>query len=329
MACIDKCDENGEILRQDPQVSPIGCFVRNNSTYDKFNGLAMLNSPSRPSLIFPDPYTTQNNRIVGFCLKTCIDLKFNYAAVENGINCRCGYADALQSYTKVDDDNTCNILCTSNTLTGKVTYPCGGKGAYTIYKAELQYYTPPYNITIEDKLNIMYNIDKDKKMYPYYKGCIQDDKYCGKRVLGNNCLSSESMTVDECIDNCRKDNYKFAGLEARTQCFCGNSYNSINRLVGSEQCRASCPGNNSQICGGIWALSLYEVPLPLPAADDTTDTTGLKIGLSIGIPAFIIVVIVIAFLFIRRRSRHNKNEYDEDDNDENDNYEDDNDKAHR
>ncbi|CAB4395143.1 unnamed protein product [Rhizophagus irregularis] len=319
MACIDECDKNGEILRHDHQVAPIGCFVHNNSTYDTFNGLKMLNSPSRPGLIFPDPYTNQNYHIVGFCLKTCIDLKFNYAAVENGVNCRCGYADALQSYTKVDDDNTCNLLCTSNTLTGPVIYPCGGKGAYTVYKAEIQDYTAPYNITIEEKLNIMFNIDKDKKMYPHYKGCIQDDRFCGKRVLGNSCLSSESMTVDECIDNCYKNNYKYAGLEARIQCFCGNSYDSINRIIGSEHCRASCPGNNSQICGGIWALSIYEVP---------PNNIKLIIGLSIGIPAFIIVVIVIAFLFIRRRSEHNKDDSDEDD-DDNDENEDDNDKVHR
>ncbi|CAB4488779.1 WSC-domain-containing protein [Rhizophagus irregularis] len=312
MACVDKCDENGEILRYDPQVTPVGCFVRNNSTYDKFNGLAMLKNPSRPGLIFPDPYTTQNYRIIGFCLKTCIDLKFDYAAVENSVNCRCGYEDAILSYIKVDDDN-CNLLCPSNTFTGKVNYPCGGKGAYTVYKAEIQDYNPPYNITIEEKLNIMYNIDKDKKMYPYYKGCIRDDSFCGKRVLGNSCLSSESMTVDECIDHCHKDNYKYAGLEARTQCFCGNSYDSINRLLGSEHCRASCPGNNSQICGGIWALSIYEVHY-IPV--------GLIVGLIIGISA----IIVVTFLFIRRRSRHNNNNNDEDGNDEN---EDDNDEAHR
>jgi hypothetical protein len=301
--CIDKCDENGERLRQDPQVTPLGCFVHDNSTIDKFNGLAMLNNPSRPGLIFPDPISIQNYRVVGYCLKTCIDLKFNYAAIENGINCRCGYADALLSYAKVSD-NTCNQLCTSNTLSGKVTYPCGGKEAYTVYKAEIQYYTSPYNITIEEKLDIMYNIDKDKIKYPYYRGCIQDDKFCGKRVLSNSCSSAESMTVDECIDNCRKGNYKYAGLEARNQCFCGNSYDSVGRLLSSEYCRASCSGNNFQICGGIWALSVYEVSYPIPPPPPPPSPPPLPplmIGLIVGISALIIAIVVIAIVFFKKR----------------------------
>lgn len=37
-------------------------------------------------------------------------------------------------------------------------------------------------------------------------------------MLGDKCTSSdESMTIDECFDNCREGNYKYAGLEARTQ----------------------------------------------------------------------------------------------------------------
>src|SRR5206468_1439921 len=154
------------------------------------------------------------------------------------------------------EDKTCNLFCTFNTLAGRVTYPCGGKGAYTVYKAEISYYTPPYNISIQEKLDIMNNIDKNN---PHYKGCIQDNKFIAKRILGNSCSSSESMTVDECNDNCRKGNYKYAGLEARTQCFCGNSYDSVGLLLASGYCSASCPGNNFQICGGVWALSIYEV----------------------------------------------------------------------
>ncbi|GBB95097.1 hypothetical protein RclHR1_24770001, partial [Rhizophagus clarus] len=276
--CIDKCDENGEILRQDPQVTPLGCFIRNYTVNDSFNGLDTLNSPSRPGLIFLDPYTNQNSKIIGYCIKHCIDLKFNYSAIENGSNCRCGYANALQSYIQVDD-NTCNLSCTMNTLTGTVTYLCGGKEAYTVYKAEIQYYTPPYNVTIEEKLDIMYNVDKN----PNYRGCIQDEKFCGKRILSSSCLSAESMTVDACIDNCRKGNYKYAGLEARAQCFCGNSYDSMEGLLGSGYCSASCPGNNSQICGSIWALSIYEVPINSIDSHSNHKELVLKVSLGVSI----------------------------------------------
>jgi hypothetical protein len=36
----DSCDENGNILRQEPQVIPKKCYIFNNgSTIDTFNGL--------------------------------------------------------------------------------------------------------------------------------------------------------------------------------------------------------------------------------------------------------------------------------------------------
>ncbi|EXX55126.1 hypothetical protein RirG_228140 [Rhizophagus irregularis DAOM 197198w] len=65
-------------------------------------------------------------------------------------------------------------------------------------------------------------------------------KVRGKRILGGKCNSLETMT---------------AGLEARVQCFCGDFYDGgVGRHLGSEYCSASCPGNNSQICGGSWVL---------------------------------------------------------------------------
>ncbi|CAB4446080.1 unnamed protein product [Rhizophagus irregularis] len=75
----DSCDENGNILRQEPQVILKECYIFNNgSTIDTFNGLEKLNSPKRPELIFKDSYTNQNRTNVGHCLKVCIDFKFDY-----------------------------------------------------------------------------------------------------------------------------------------------------------------------------------------------------------------------------------------------------------
>ncbi len=96
------------------------------------------------------------------------------------------------------------------------------------------------------------------------------------------------MTVDECIDNCHKGNYKYAGLEARVQCFCGNSYDPVGRLLGSETCSASCPGNNSQICGGIWALSLYEIP----------QSTSLTPSLTPSLTSSLLLQLILIWVFL-------------------------------
>ncbi|PKC10788.1 hypothetical protein RhiirA5_413877 [Rhizophagus irregularis] len=266
-AC-DSCDENGNILYQDPQVTPLGCYVFDNSSViDTFNGLATLNSPKRPGLVFNDPYTYQIRMNVGHCLKRCIDFKFDYGALVGDVNCRCGYANALQSYIK-DDDKKCNMYCTTATFTGNVTYPCGGKDAYTVYKAAVHYYTPPYNITLEEKLDIIHN------------------------MLGDKCTSSESMTIDECFDNCRE---------------------------GSDYCSAS-PGDNSQLCGGAWTLSLYEIsaippntsPTPSPIPPSLLNfTLTLKIVLGVCIPVFLIAVLIIVVIVYNRRCKTETGKTDE------------------
>jgi hypothetical protein len=140
---------------------------------------------------------------VGHCIKHCIDFLFDYAALENGINCKCGRVDALQTYIKVED-KFCNKLCTTATYKGNVSYPCGGVGTYNVYKAEI--HTPPSGITVEEKLDIMFDIDKDKTKYPHYRGCIEDNRFCGQRILGNKCTTTETMSVEECINYCREGN---------------------------------------------------------------------------------------------------------------------------
>ncbi|RIA97316.1 WSC domain-containing protein [Glomus cerebriforme] len=295
--CVEPC-LYGVVPKHDPQISPTGCFAFNNSLNDSFNGLTKLNSPSRPDLIFPDPYVNEIFMNVGYCTKYCIDFMFSYAGMENGTNCRCGDNNALQSYIQVDDSN-CNISCTSVTLKGNATYPCGGKGFYTVYKTDRPDYRPPLGITIEEKLNIMDNINKE----PNYKGCFEDNKICGQRILGNKCETLDTITVNLCIDYCREGNFKYAGLETSNQCFCGNSYGDMERLLPSEYCSASCGGNNSQICGGIWALSIYEVPTPSTSPPNKRLIIGLSVGL--GIPIFLIIVIGVAFLIYRNRNSNN------------------------
>jgi hypothetical protein len=85
-------------------------------------------------------------------------------------------------------------------------------------------------VTVDIIKNVMYCRLKQ----PNYKGCIGDNKVCGKRILGSSLVGA-------------------IRLEARVQCFCGNSYD----VLGSKYCSDSCPGNNSQICGSSWVLILY------------------------------------------------------------------------
>ena len=52
--------------------------------------------------------------------------------------------------------------------------------------------------------------------------------------------------------------YRYAGLEYRYECFCGDFYYDKYGKVSDHECNETCPGNSSQICGGPWKLSVYD-----------------------------------------------------------------------
>ena len=51
--------------------------------------------------------------------------------------------------------------------------------------------------------------------------------------------------------------YRFAGTQASNWCFCGDKYDTLGLATN---CDNKCKGNPDQICGGLWANSVYEVP---------------------------------------------------------------------
>ena len=47
-------------------------------------------------------------------------------------------------------------------------------------------------------------------------------------------------------------------IQARTRCFCGNQ-TDISTFTTSNACHKTCKGNASQMCGGYWKLSIYQL----------------------------------------------------------------------
>jgi hypothetical protein len=85
-------------------------------------------------------------------------------------------------------------------------------------------------------------------------GCYRDQS---QRDLNGYSFNAEGrMTVDACLDTCRRRAFTYAGLQYAYFCFCGNSYGSYGN---ADNCDMRCHGNAQQICGGIWANSVYRV----------------------------------------------------------------------
>ncbi|CAG8595317.1 14611_t:CDS:2, partial [Racocetra fulgida] len=164
----------------------------------------------------------------GLCTIHCADYLFKYAALTGGNKCRCGNDNGLDSYIKLTNDKVPNI-------------------------------------DISQKLEIINDLYLNKDIR--YKGCYKESPYCNKRFLNGTSEEASGMTIEKCLKFCGENKYKYAGLEkvfksfdyhtqVGSQCFCDNDYRSLTRL-SIEECSSSCEGNNSQICGGPLALSIY------------------------------------------------------------------------
>jgi WSC domain len=92
-----------------------------------------------------------------------------------------------------------------------------------------------------------------------YLGCFRDQ---GTRVgiegrdLNGAFNNDARMTTQMCVDQCRAKGYAYAGTQRSTYCFCGNSY---GRSGPSENCTARCAGRSEEVCGGVWANSVYSI----------------------------------------------------------------------
>lgn len=74
------------------------------------------------------------------------------------------------------------------------------------------------------------------------------------RTMGDFVLRSEDITREQCILLCYSHQTALAGVENGNQCMCGNAIKP--NVAPSTGCTASCDGNSSETCGGVWALDV-------------------------------------------------------------------------
>ncbi|MFK5283059.1 WSC domain-containing protein, partial [Lacticaseibacillus paracasei] len=75
-------------------------------------------------------------------------------------------------------------------------------------------------------------------MFTEYKGCFVDKE--DRDISGGHYIDSTGNCVEKCAKFCFKRNFKYAGLQAGQECFCGNSYGKHRR---SDACGWRCTGN--------------------------------------------------------------------------------------
>lgn len=90
-----------------------------------------------------------------------------------------------------------------------------------------------------------------------YAGCYKDGR---DRTLNGevrpNLGPRGSVTNTKCITYCQKKGWKLAGTEHGGECYCGNELTG-SQIIAESSCSMPCEGDQKEICGGDWSLSVY------------------------------------------------------------------------
>lgn len=99
-------------------------------------------------------------------------------------------------------------------------------------------------------------------------GCYSD-KVEGRSL--SEVYFNDSMTVEACMTEAKKQKSRYLGLQYGAECFHGNKLDNYSQPINqTSKCTMPCPGNSTTLCGGPDALQLYRVPLECPADNGTT-----------------------------------------------------------
>ena len=86
-----------------------------------------------------------------------------------------------------------------------------------------------------------------------YLGCYRDQ---WNRDLPVRKRDVYVNAKDTCATLCK--DYRYFGLQSGTECFCGDTFGKYGKSVESK-CNRSCKDDKTQICGGWWRNSVYQI----------------------------------------------------------------------
>jgi hypothetical protein len=207
------------------------------------------------------------------CQAHCTSLNLKFSGVEYSKECYCG---ASLANGAVLGSTNCNMPCG-----GDSTLICGGPNALSLFE-----YTPPGVSSsagpASSSAPVVSSSDApvsqavasssappasstaasstasatptaSASAYDYI-GCAAEPS--GGRALTLSSITSSVLTPALCQSHCSSLGLPLSGLEYSTECYCGLSL-SNNATLGSASCTMPCGGDNTKLCGGPGALSVY------------------------------------------------------------------------
>ncbi|KAK6347941.1 hypothetical protein TWF718_005761 [Orbilia javanica] len=156
---------------------------------------------------------------------------YKYAAVQYGGECF--YGNTLGAAAQPGATG-CDMNCA-----GKNGEACGGSYRMNLYQDQSYRPPPTYNPGVGSFV---------------LRGCFSDS--VSDRALQHSWIAYGVMTVAKCIEKARAGKYRYAAVEFYGECYFGNVLALSSQ--SSNQCGVRCNGQETEICGGADAITLYE-----------------------------------------------------------------------
>ena len=199
-----------------------------------------------------------------FCTINAPGAPYLFMGLQHEDECRCGNSYGMYGPAP---ETECNTPCIADP-----SQMCGGGGRNSVYRIIAATPSPPTPAPPTPAPTLpRVVIDR---------GCWKD--IVDPRQLDGAHDSQNYRSVTKCIEYCRVTApgapYRYLGMENYGECWCGNDYGRHGMAVG---CTNPCDDDPSQICGGPWMASVYEVidgtavptaspPTPAPTPAPTT-----------------------------------------------------------
>lgn len=104
----------------------------------------------------------------------------------------------------------------------------------------------------------------------YYVKADRGDYVGCYRFISSDALNTHSgRSVEACLSVCEEIYYKYALLGNDSTCFCGNVPGQFKLPLDS--CNIPCPKNETQLCGGVDAASVYDTEVVAPGPPTSFD----------------------------------------------------------
>ncbi|KAK3401552.1 WSC domain-containing protein [Sordaria brevicollis] len=201
------------------------------------------------------------------CRRSCEEDGYPYFGTEYGSQCFCGTSlysetddndtpsdieDDIPARAYVVNDRECSMRCVGD-ATNSTT--CGAANRLSVYWNGED--STARNLDDED-------FDLFDPQLPGswdYFGCIRDA--APTRALSGLNFASPTMTVELCTRYCSDRNFRLAGLEYQSECYCGTAQDlQTFDFVDSSQCEELCSGSDQEFCGGPRRMTVYGVTQP-------------------------------------------------------------------